>query len=129
MKGRLLPFIYEFASTELNAMLVEAQSWTVGHYNGDLAMWQECVGACLFTVDLAVKSIAEYDQIPLLFARLDQPGIRDRCVAQFHEVPMALHNRVSLRVLAPGSSFIEAIMKMSPDGTGMEQHLRDEVNN
>ena len=68
-----------------------------------------------------------YDRIPLLMARLDQPGIRDRCVVQFRSVEARMHDRVSIRILDPATHFGKHVENMNGDGTNMHADLKLEV--
>lgn len=127
MKGRLLPYIYQCATSHLDELLAEVSSWSAGRYANDVVLWQECVTAVKFTVSLARASLAEYDTIPLLFARLREPGIRDRVLAQWHEAPPHQHHRCSRRVLDPSGQLGRDIRAMSADGSGMSPALDREV--
>ena len=108
-------------------MLREAHDWTADTFRGDESLWQHCAGCVHFTQELAFAAIQEYDLVPLLFARLDKPGVRDRCLAQWHEVGPRHHDRLTWSVLHPSQPLAAAVNAMNPDGTGMSDDLAHEV--
>jgi hypothetical protein len=73
---------------------------------------------------LGRKKLEFIDTIPYLFCRLKEPGVKDRCVAQFARP--GDHNNVSNYMFS--GTFGRMIQDMSSDGTGMAPPLADEVD-
>ena len=111
----------------LTEMRDEANGWTHSHFNDNAPFWQECVACVLHAFSLGIDTFQVYDMIPWLFARLDEPGVRDRVKIQFRSVPSSKHDRVSLKMLDDGNEMAVHIDNMNPDGTGMHPDLAIEV--
>ena len=81
------------------------------------------------TYALAVDKINFLDRIPYLFARLREPGVKERCLQQWRAAPLALHQRVSCEFLQPGhSSGLRAhVDQVPPDGTNVHPDLATEI--
>ena len=127
MKGRLLPYVYEYASTLLTKMQNAANAWTYHWFEGDHVLWQDCVAAVLYAVDLGKKAIKEYDTVPFLFSRLDQAGVKQRILDQWHEVPPQEHDRITRRLLGHDSPFLAGILAIRDDGSNISPELAHEV--
>jgi hypothetical protein len=66
------------------------------------------------------------DEIPYLLGRLDEPGVAQRCIAQFDEFTEARHHRLSQMALARSSPLRAAVEAVQPDGTGLSPELQIE---
>ena len=109
----------------LDKGLATAGDWTVGWFGNDVPLWQGCVGAVVFTCELGRISFKAFDEIPYLYARLRQPGIRDRCRQQFESVPWGRHDRLTQRLNS--GALLEDLNAMAPDGTGISAALDREA--
>lgn len=127
MKGRVLPYCHEFAMTLVKEMVAEACSWTADRFEDSVELWQSCVSAVLFMAQLSRNAFEEFDLVPYLFCRLDQPGVKERCVEQWLSVPKAKHDRVTLRIMEEGSTLRRHFDELNPDGSNMHPTLCEEV--
>ena len=121
-KGRLLPEAFPKAMLHLEEALREIDGWDE-NVVGDVPILRSGQAAMRATWLMAKEKLAHYDHIPWLLGRLDQPGVRDRCLLQFAEAPEAKHEPVSLEFLSPASALYEDVTRMHADGTGMSPKL------
>jgi len=121
----VLPYIYDWSLKRIEAFRQEANAWTVHAFSGDQEFWREANGCVMFTCELAVPAIDEYDRVPLLFARLDQPGIKQRCIHQLQSAPLERHERQTIRVMV--QDLKADFDAMNDDGTNMSDALSREV--
>ena len=127
--GRRLRSAYQKACQVVTAALREANAWVAADWGGLpllVASLQGCVrGMCA----LSLRKIAYLDRIPYLLARLCEPGIRQRCEAQWAAVPPEGHHRVSHEFLNPAhdSGLQPLVAAINPDGANVDPRLRDEI--
>ena len=126
MRGRRIQQVHAYAIGVLQDGLSEAEAWLPGRFGG--VPLHGLIGAVRAAYIFGRESVAYYDQIPLLAARLDEPGVRDRCLEQFASAPRAAHDRVSVYLFAdePGSLRAE-VLAVGDDGSIPSDSLRDEV--
>jgi hypothetical protein len=104
-------------------------SWTSSAKFGNDANFLRTAQGCVrATYALGRKKIAFVDRIPFLFARLDEPGISQRCRDQWAEAIPEHHDLVSAEFLSPTSSWFSALCAIRPDGHIPSQALQNEVN-
>ena len=77
--------------------------------------------------NLGKRKVAHLDRVPYLLARLDQPGIRDRCLEQWQEVSAAEHDLVTREFLDPSMRLRSFVDDIGDDGTIPSVILRYEV--
>ena len=65
------------------------------------------------------------ESIPYLAARLDEPGIRDRCIQRYRSAPPETHHNVSRLLFDPSDPDALAcdVAGMNSDGSGMSHKL------
>jgi len=80
-KGRLLSKAYDHATSKLQAGLSIANSWKPHTFGGDAKFVAELQGCVRYVVSTARIKLDFLDRVPVLCARLRQPGVRDRCLA------------------------------------------------
>ena len=119
--------MFKFASERLNAFKQEALQFQAGRFGGDYVLWQDCVGGALFAESLARASIQEFDLVPMLFSRLEEPGVKQRILDQWAEVPAARHDRLTMRLLGPNSEFRNDILDIDDHGGNISERLLREV--
>ena len=75
---------------------------------------------------LARAKIRFLDIVPYLFARLDEEGVRDRCVDQWLAAPAAAHHRVSREIMDPShDSGLRALVDdVALDGSNINPRLQ-----
>jgi hypothetical protein len=93
-KGRRLPEAHEHASARLREGLAEATAWSMNHFGGYGCLWHVHVGCVRGAFRLGMQKISFLDKVPYLFARLESPGVRDRCLEQYATGPPHNHHKV-----------------------------------
>jgi len=127
-KGRRLSLAFGFATRSLGAGLEEANSWLPSTHDCGEVFWRQTQGVVRQVCVLAKRKIAFLDQIPYLFARLDEPHVAARCLAQWDAIADARqHHRVSAEMLAPGSHWRPQVEAIQPDASGISPALRQEI--
>ena len=99
-RGRRLKHAYPHAMSVLREGLAVANSWTVAQFDGALDLWRESQGGVRFAFVLGQEKIGYLDVIPHLLARLDCPGVRQRCVQQWEALAPDRHSLVSREFMA-----------------------------
>lgn len=128
MKGRRLKKAYVHAAAELRSGLDAANEWTVHTWDlgaESLLDFQACVRG---TYELALRKLGFLDKIPYLLARLADPGVRDRCVAQWAACAPEGHHRVSHEFLSPTGALRPLVDAMRQDGTQIAPALQREID-
>ena len=123
-KGRLLPEAYPHAMQHLRAALDEVTSWTAGFLDGNAELLRQGQGCMRGAWLLAKEKLQYLDELPYLLSRLNEAGIRDRCVAQWAEAAADAHDPVSAEFLDESSPLRADVLTMAADGTGMSERLR-----
>ena len=126
-KGRVLPICYQFGMDKLRGLLAAANGWTKDAWGGDLLLLSQLQGCMRSTLIDGQYRLKIYDQIPLLFGRLDEPGVRDRCRQQFESVAADKHLPPTLYTMMPDQPLRDDFENMNADGSGMSARLRKEV--
>ena len=124
-----MPYVYAMAADTLRRKLVESNAWTPFDWDGCAELVADLQGSMRNVYVLAYRHITPFDRLPYLMSRLRHPGVRDRVLEQYSEVPDHLHDPLTRRALALGSTLRRAIEAMQPDGTGMESELNNFVSN
>jgi hypothetical protein len=127
-KGRRLHQAFEYASVALKRGLDQANAWTPARWNDNVEMWRCVQASTRDAYVLAMEKIGHLDAIPYLLARIGQPGIAARCVAQFEARDVAAHHRVSVEFLGVGSPLRYDVEQVLHDGSGMSAALLREVD-
>ena len=128
-KGRRLRTAYEHAKCVIDAALREANEWVADDWQGQVGLWQSLQGCVRGAHALSMRKIRFLCDVPYLLARLAEPGIKDRCVAQFAAVPMAHHHRVSREFLEPGhvSGLFPLVHAINPEASNIDPRLQSEI--
>ena len=113
----------------IDAALREANEWVADDWQGQVGLWQSLQGCVRGAHALSMRKIRFLCDIPYLLARLAEPGIKDRCVAQFAAVPMAHHHRVSREFLEPGhvSGLFPLVHAINPEASNIDPRLQSEI--
>ena len=85
----------------MGAFLLDANSWTIGDFDGHAALWQSAQGAIRGLYALALLKFAWLESTPCLLCRLDESGVAQRCRDLWALRPVAQHHRVSREFLDP----------------------------
>ena len=123
-KGRLLPEAYPHATETLRNALAEVNSWDHGRLSDDLVLFRQAQACMRGTYLLALEKLQHLDEVPYLLARLDEPGVRDRCLLQWGEGAAGTHVPVSAEFLQEGSPLRRDLLAMNADGSGMSRVLQ-----
>lgn len=127
-KGKRVVEAYEFAVTTLGDMRREAETWTVAAFANNLTLMQQFVGAVRFAWSLGLEKLRFLDRVPWLFARLEQSGVRDRCLEQWRSAAPHLHHKVSRLLLENESDYLADVQNMNADGTGASVKLKHMIS-
>jgi hypothetical protein len=123
-KGRRLPEAHAHATSTLRGAMEEVNSWTPEMLGGYelLRQGQACMRG---TFLLSLEKLQFLDELPCLLVRLDQPGVRDRCLQQWDvEGARAACDPVAHEFCGNGPDTFRADLKaMNADGTGMSERL------
>jgi hypothetical protein len=105
------------------------ESKTHHDFGGDLELYQDAVGIMSFCMFLLDEFFGIFNHIPYLFARLDEPGVRDICIAEFESTPKHKRDKISLRFCEPGDNpLLVDLMAMNEQGGNMSPQLAFEVS-
>ena len=125
-KGRRVCEAYAYASEALRDGLEECQAWDEDDF-GDLAV-DELQAAARAAFVFGGEIIECYDHLPLLAARLDEPGVRDRCIAEYDAAERRLHDPASHALFDNvGASFRNDVLEVTDDGVVHSEALRAEA--
>ena len=102
--GRRVAEAYLCAKTKLQCGVDESRTWSVLKF-GSVHLLQQARGVILYIYGQALIHLDYLDTLPLLLARLREPGVKARCFEQFAQGLADDHSDVSKRFLAPGSEF------------------------
>ena len=114
----------------LRDALSTANSWTAEDWGGFEALLVSIQGCVRGAFLLGMSKISFLDKIPVLLARLNEPGVRDRCLEQFHAAPVAAHHRVSREFLEPGheSGLRPLVDALNHEASNMSARSKSEVD-
>lgn len=115
-KGRRLKTAYTFAVRRLDAGLREARSWTQHSWGGSPQEAADLQGCVRLSVHLARQKIGFLAEVPYLLVRLDQPGVKADCLAQWRARRPDQHHRVTREFLEEGTALRAAVDALQPDG-------------
>ena len=123
LKGRRMHHAYKHASESLESALAEVRQWDDGQAGGDTNLLRQTQAVVKGTWHAGMEKLAFLNDIPYLLCRLDQDGVRDRCLEQYDAGGRLAGDPVSDEFLADGSSMRQHVIDMSADGTGMHPEL------
>eukprot|EP00959_Pyramimonas_sp_CCMP1952_P071851 1500827-Pyramimonas_sp.AAC.1 len=124
-KGRVLPLCYNFAMERLREGLAEVNAWTPAQHGG-IQLWQLVQGAARGAFANGQARVKPYDNIPYLFSRLGEPGIKARVLDQFNRAPAHAHDDATMHVMS--GQLRADFDAMADDGTNMTNALASEVS-
>ena len=117
LRGRLLPFAWQYASAALQNLLEQVSQWEPERFSMDMDFLQTAEASVRATVARAYKKIHFLDRVPYLLARLDQgPTHAQRALAQYAEVPPEMHHRATLGFLVEGSPLRHYVLALAEGG-------------
>ena len=87
-------------------------------FGGSHAFLGELQGCVRYVVATGKLKVDYLDRIPLLFARLREPGVRAQCLLQYGQ-PDAIHYDVSKEFLNPDLQLRQHVDNIRDDGTGV----------
>jgi len=111
--------MHEKGTRTLASMLATANDWNMHEFGGSANFLGTIQGSVRRVFVLGGRHCDVWNRIPFLFGRLDKPGVRDLCLAQYSEALPADHNDVSNQLLAEGSELRADFENMNNDGSGM----------
>lgn len=126
-KGRRMKDAFAHASRELRSGLEEANSWEFSTWSLDSEEAMACQACVRATYHLASQKIRFLDRVPYLLCRLDEPGVKERCLEQWSEAPPEAHHRVTREFLSPTQALRRHVDLVQPDGSGISEELRNEL--
>ena len=68
-----------------------------------------------------------YNRIPLLFGRLNEPGIKEECIIQFRSVPVEAHELSTLEIITRAGRFFNDFVRVKRDGSNISPALMEEA--
>ena len=106
----------------------EVNSWQAARLGGNTELLRQGQACMQGTTALVLEKLKYLDEIPYLLARVNEPGIAARCLAQFAEDvdSGATHDPVTLELLAEGSALRQEIERTAHEGAEMGPQLRRE---
>jgi hypothetical protein len=120
-KGKRMNRAFTYGMECLHEMLRGIESWTPSEFHGDITMTFE-VHACIrYAFALGVEKLAYLDTVPWLFSRLDQPGIKDKCIAQWESAPRAHHHCNTISIMDPTGVIRSDLDLIDHTGGGVSQ--------
>ena len=102
LKGCRMHQAYVHACAHLAAGLADANMWTPEKFLGDAEFLRDAQGCVRGSFMMGRMRLAYLDQVPYLASRLDEPGVRDRCLAQYEAVDEGSHLPLTLLLFKPG---------------------------
>ena len=117
-KGRLLPLARAYSERCFQSGLKTAKAWGVADFDDcSQDFLASAVGAVRLVVGVGRKKLAYLDRVPLLLARIQEPGVAVRCTQEFDATDPARRDFVSEHFLAPGSTLRSQIDRYILDGS------------
>ena len=124
-KGRRIGQAYLHAMNWLRCALEEISAWTPGMLGGDLDLLRQGQACMRATWLMAQDKLRVFDEVPCLLTRLDEPGVRDRCLAQWDAGARDAGDPVAAEFLEDTPASLRAdLVAMTAEGTGMSPRLR-----
>ena len=121
--GRRLSEAGPYVDASLRNMLSEASSWDTGSFPDATIQELDCLKACVrASYTLAKDRHSFLDRIPWLFARLDQPGVKDICIHQY--ASFSGHHPISDMIMKTDSQLRHDLEQVHADGSGLSDKLR-----
>eukprot|EP00959_Pyramimonas_sp_CCMP1952_P297260 6218988-Pyramimonas_sp.AAC.2 len=104
--------------------VAEVNSWAPDRHGG-VELWQLVQGAARGAFALGQAKCKPCDNMPYLFSRLTEPGIKARVLEQFNRVPADAHDDATLYVMT--GRLRADFDAMGDDGSGMTEALAFEA--
>lgn len=124
-KGRRLRTAFTWATAKLQEGLATASEWTVATFGEGITFLHEVQGCVRYVVSVTRTKLDFLDRVPLLCARLDLPGVRDRCVRQW--LSSRNHSLVTADFMDPSKDLRKYVDMIRDDGSGIQAPLRTEM--
>ena len=119
-KGRLLEFAFEHAMAHLEEGLRQANSWAPTAFaSAGVRFCSDMQGVVRMSVLLGRQKLDFLNHIPYLLARLNEAGVKDRCVQEWRSRGPGSDNRISAEFLDEAGKLWADVNLIQPDGTGL----------
>ena len=123
-KGRRLKQAWPYATESLRRLLDESNQWSLAEFDGDVMLWRTAQGCMRKAFVYARSKIQFLDTLPYNLVRVDTPGVRDQCVAQWGLAPPNVHHNVTRTWMDPAQSLRAHVDNIAPDGSNVSRELR-----
>jgi len=123
-RGRLLPWAYDQAKRVLDCGLEVCNEWGINRFVY-VYIWQQGQAAVRAVHLAGMNGIAYLDELPWRLARLRQPGIAGRCMADWLLTAPQYHHPWSHWFLNPAfvDGLADDVAEMFEDGTNISPRL------
>ena len=91
---------------------------------GNAGILTQLQGCVRHVYALAQKHVDVLNRLPYVRCRLQEPGVRDRCLEQFYEVRLEDHDAVTVRFLSVRVPARAHIDELPNDGSGPDHTTR-----
>ena len=126
MCGRRLAEAEVFIHSELQRGLTECLEWTLDSFAGcsfeELHALKVCVRS---SYALAMKRHNYLSLLPWLLARLEEPGIKERCLSQY--ASHTNHHPMTDKFLSHSEPLRAHVDRIGPDGSGSSDLLKEHI--
>ena len=112
----------------LQGALSEVNTWEAERFGGDRVLLRQAQACMRGSFLLAQEKVAYLDELPWLLARLQEPGVRDKCLLQWEEGAKYAGDSLTEEFLAESAPLRSDLIAMSPDGSGMSDRLWQAVD-
>lgn len=126
-KGRRLHEAASHLRMEMQRALEAANSWTADTWQCGAGFHVEAQGCVRLVHAMAQEKFAFLSQLPYLLAQLPLPGVKAEALRQWASAAPEAHHRVTREFMTEGSALRLQIDKMRPDGSGIGEQLRIEI--
>ena len=128
-RGRRLHLASAFVSSELASWTAWVEELTVPQCR-DVRLWQEFTAVLRYGAHVGHQVFQHLDTLPWLLARLDQPGVKDRCLHRFALVPAAQHHELTRLYLDPEypGSLLHLVDDIDDEGGHVAPELRAQID-
>ena len=107
--------------------LTTARDWTAHDFGGHEEVFREAQRCAQAVCVRASAKVQFFDEVPWFLARLDQPGVKARCLAQYAQGDPSLHHRVTHEFLDPARALRGHVNAIQDDGSNVSAVLENEI--
>ena len=113
---------YDYTEVTLGELLELCNSWKAPDFDEDENMCRECQGSVRQLYVVGMKMVENFDLPPLLFSKIDVPGVKDRIWAHWQACEPSKHDRIT-RGVFQNPQLLDDFHAIQPDGTGASDAL------